>query len=185
METVQTSQSDPALYGLIAEFVEPAELLHAATAAREAGYRRMDAYSPFPVEGLASALGFRGSRLPLLVLVGGIVGAAVGYGLQYWVHVIEYPYNIGGRPHHSWPAFIPITFELTILFAALTAVLGMLALNGLPMPYHPVFNVPEFTLASQQRFFLCIEARDPRFDLEATRDFMQSLPAIKVTTVEW
>jgi hypothetical protein len=183
---METSEpTTPGLYGLMAEFIEPHDLLRAAEAAREAGYRRMDAYSPFPLEGLGEALGLRRSRLPLLVLAGGIVGGLLGYGLQYWVSVVDYPYNIGGRPYHSWPAFIPVTFEMTILCAALTAVLGMLALNGLPMPYHPVFNVPEFSLASQQRFFLCIEARDRQFDLQVTTEFLESLQPVKVTRVEW
>jgi ActD protein len=169
----------------MAEFVESDELLVAAARARDAGFRRMDAYSPFPVEGLATALGVRHTRLPLVVLIGGILGGLAGYGLQYWVNLIEFPYNVGGRPYHSWPAFIPITFEMTILGASLAAVLGMLALNGLPMPYHPVFNVPEFNLASQHRFFLCIESRDRKFDLRETQAFLESLHPLKVTAVEW
>jgi hypothetical protein len=173
------------LYGLMAEFVEPHELLHAAEAAHAAGYRRMDGYSPLPIEGLSAALGVRETRLPLLVLAGGVFGGLLGYGFQYWVSVIDYPLNIGGRPYHSWPAFIPVTFEMTILVASLTAVLGMLGLNGLPMPYHPVFNVPEFNLASQDRFFLCIEARDRKFDLQRTQKFLESLQPVKVTSVEW
>jgi hypothetical protein len=185
MDTIDKTDSSTGLYGLMAEFVEPHDLLHAAEAAHAAGYRRMDAYSPLPIEGLSAALGFRDTRLPLLVLAGGIIGGLVGYGLQYWVHVIEYPYNIGGRPDHSWPAFIPVTFEMTILVASLTAVLGMLGLNGLPMPYHPAFNVPEFNLASQDRFFLCIEARDPSFQRERTQQFLESLHPVKVTAVEW
>jgi ActD protein len=180
-----TTEIGVGLYGLMAEFLEPHDLLRAAEAAHAAGYRRMDAYSPLPIEGLSHALGFQYTRLPLLVLAGGIVGGLLGYGLQYWINVIEYPYNIGGRPYHSWPAFIPVTFEMTILVASLVAVLGMLALNGLPMPYHPTFNVPEFNLASQNRFFLCIEARDPRFDFARTRDFLESLQPVKVTAVEW
>jgi hypothetical protein len=162
----------------MAEFHEPAALVAAARRAREAGYRRLDGYSPFPIEELAEALGFHHSRLPLLVLAGAIAGAVGGYGLQYWASVIEYPLNVGGRPYHSWPAFIPPTFETTILFAALTAVLGMLALNGLPEPYHPVFNVPSFALASKDRFFLCVEAGDPRFDTDETRRFLEGLEGV-------
>jgi hypothetical protein len=171
------------LYGLMAEFEDPNALVAAAQHARLEGYRRMDAYSPFPIEELHEALGLPPTRLPLIVLIGGLVGAIAGYGLQYWVSVIENPLNIGGKPLHSWPAFIPITFETTILLAALSAVLGMLALNGLPMPYHPVFNVARFALASRNRFFLCIEARDAQFDLEATRNFLQTLNPREVSTV--
>jgi hypothetical protein len=160
------------LYGLMAEFENPTALLHAVRAARQAGYTKMDAYTPFPVEDLAEAIGFRRTRLPLVVLVGGLAGCIGGYALQYWCMAISYPLNIGNRPLNSWPLFIPVTFELTILCAALTAVLAMLFMNGLPMPYHPVFNVPRFALASRDRFFLCIQARDPKFDREATRQFL-------------
>lgn len=173
------------LYGLVAEFPDAHDLLHAAEAAYDAGYRRLDAYSPLPVEGLSDALGHRRTRLPLLVLLGGVLGGLLGFGFQYWASVIDYPLNIGGRPYNSWPAFIPITFEMTILVASLTAVLGMLFANGLPMPYHPMFNLPEFNLASQHRFFLCVEARDPMFNLEQTRQFLQSLDPLKVSTVDW
>ncbi|HVF91440.1 MAG TPA: DUF3341 domain-containing protein [Blastocatellia bacterium] len=172
------------LYGVIAEFDTPTAVVSAARSAYEEGYRRMDAFSPFPIEELTEAIGFRHTRLPLLVLIGGIVGALTGYGLQYWASVIYYPLNVGGRPLHSWPSFIPVTFEMTILVAALTAVLGMLALNGLPQPYHPVFNTPNFDLASRNHFFLVIEARDPKFNLEATRAFLNSLDAREVTDVE-
>lgn len=163
------------LYGLMAEFEHPEELVIAAQRAQEAGYRRLDAYSPIPVHGLTEALGQVPSRLPLLTLLGGLLGAATGYAMQYYASVGAYPMNVGGRPYHSWPAFVPIVFELIILGAALFTVLGMLALNGLPMPYHPVFNVPQFKRASRNRFFLCIEARDPTFHPESTRYFLESL----------
>jgi hypothetical protein len=174
----------PALYGLLAEFRTAEELTAAARAVCGAGYRRVEAYSPHPVEGLADALGFKRTRLPLIVLIGGICGGLAGYALQWWTMVVDYPLNIGGRPLHSWPAFIPVTFELTILGASLAAVLGMLALNGLPRPHHPLFNVPDFSLASQNRFFLCVEATDVKFDPKATTEFFQQLGASKVTVVE-
>jgi len=166
------------LYGLMAEFHAPGDVVAAARAVREAGYRKVDAYSPYPIEELAEALHFHHSRLPLLVLLGGIAGLIAGYSLQYWAAVIEYPMNVGGRPFHSWPAFIVPSFETTILFAALTAVLGMLALNGLPEPYHPVFNVPSFALATRDRFFLAVEATDPKFDEAGTRTFLESQPGV-------
>ena len=172
------------LYGLLAEFESPDDLLAAARRAHADGYRRMDAYSPFPIEGLSEAIGFHRNRLPLLVLIAGVIGALVGFFSQYWVAAISYPINVGGRPFNSWPAFIPITFEVTILVAALTTVLGMLALNGLPMPYHPVFNVPRFALATRDRFFLGIEAADPRFDPAATRKFLEGVGAREVADVE-
>ncbi len=173
----------PRLYGLMAEFDNPADLLAAARAAYAEGYRKMDAYSPMPVHGLAEALGFRRNRLPLIVLLGGLVGCVTAFGMLWAIETIIYPLNVGGRPFNSWPAFIPITFETTILFAALAAVLGMLALNGLPQPYHPVFNAPRFALATHNRFFLCIEAADPKFDLQATRRFLESLHSREVVEV--
>ena len=176
--------SETRLHGLLAEFESPDDLVHAAERVHAEGYRRTDAYTPFPVEGLAEAIGFHKNRLPLLVLIGGVVGALVGFLSQYWAAVIDYPINVGGRPLNSWPSFIPVTFEVTILVAALTTVLGMLALNGLPMPYHPVFNVPRFALASRDRFFLCIEAADPRFDRVGTRQFLESVQAKEVAEVE-
>jgi hypothetical protein len=175
--------STSGLYGLIAEFEDPNSLIAATQRAHHAGYRRMDAYSPYPIEELHEALGARHTRLPLIVLIGGICGCLGGYSMQYWVATMAYPLNVGGRPFHSWAAFIPITFECTILVAALSAVLGMLALNGLPMPYHPVFNVGRFALASRNRFFLCIQARDPQFDLEETRKFLETLEPREVTAV--
>ena len=173
------------IYGLMAEFDSPTAIVAATRQAWEAGYRKMDAYTPFPIEELSEAIGFRHSALPLVVLIGGIVGCLGGYALQYWVSAIAYPVNIGGRPLHSWPAFIPVTFETTVLAAALSAVLGMLALNGLPMPYHPVFNVKSFAFATRDRFFLCIEATDPRFDREGTRRFLESLGPREVCDVEY
>jgi hypothetical protein len=174
----------PPIHGLMAEFHAPEALLHAAERARGQGFKRMDAYTPLPIEGLAEALGVRDRRVPLIVLLGGIAGCLGGFFLQYWVAVIDYPLNVGGRPLDSWPAFIPVAFEMTILFAALSAFLGVLALNGLPMPYHPVFNVEQFELASRNRFFLCIEADDPNFDRDATWKFLESLSPDGVYQVE-
>jgi hypothetical protein len=171
------------IHGLMAEFDDPTSLVAATERAHREGYRCMDAYSPFPIEELHEALGAHHTRLPLIVLTGGLCGCIGGYALQYWSSVMAYPLNIGGKPLHSWPAFIPVTFECTILVAALSAVLGMLALNGLPQPYHPVFNVPRFALASRNRFFLCIESVDPKFDLERTREFLNTLKPREVSTV--
>jgi len=169
-------------YGLIAEFESHEQLLQAAERAYAEGFRRMDGYAPFPVEGLAEALGRR-TRLPLLVLIGGIVGGLSAYYMEWDANLISYPINIGGRPLNSWPAFIPITFELTVLGAALTAFFFSFGLNGLPKPYHPVFNVPEFERASQDRFFLCIEATDRIFHPEQTREFLQSLNPLMIAEV--
>ena len=172
------------MYGLIAEFDNPEALVAAAHRAFAEGFRKMDAYSPFPVEGLAEALGFHRTRVPLIVLSGGILGCLGGFFLQYWLAVIDYPINVGGRPLNSWPSFIPVTFELTILIAALSAFFGVLALNGLPMPYHPVFNVERFELASRNRFFLLIEAADLRFDSAGTRRFLENIGSHGVYEVE-
>ena len=174
----------PRLYGLMAEFDNPDTLVAASRRAQQEGYRKLDAYTPFPIEELHEAIGVHHTQVPLLVLMGGIVGGLTGYGLQYWVSAVAYPLNVGGRPLHSWPAFIPVTFEMTVLFAACTAVFGMLALNKLPQPYHPVFNAPRFALATRDRFFLCIEAADPRFDRQATRRFLESFDPREVTDVE-
>lgn len=174
----------PRIYGILAEFHTPEALVEAAHRAYGEGYRVMDGYTPFPVEGLAEAIGFRRTRLPLLVLIGGLVGCFGGLAMQIYLSAVAYPLNVGGRPYVSIPYFIPITFELTILFAALTAVFGMLALNGLPMPYHPVFHNPRFSNASRDRFFLCIEARDPKFDSEKTRRFLQEMSSDDVVEVE-
>ncbi len=170
-------------YGLMAEFDNPTALVNAARAAREKGYRRMDAYSPFPIEELSDALHLHHNKLPLIVLLGGIAGGLTGFFLQYYITVIYFPINIAGRPLNSWPAYIVITFELTILFAAISAVLGLLALCGLPMPYHPAFNVPRFALASRSRFFLCIESRDPLFDSTRTAEFLESMEPREVSEV--
>ena len=174
----------PPIHGLMAEFEDVQQLIEAARRTREAGYRHYDAYTPIPVEELAEVMHAHDNRLSWLVLAGGILGLIGGYGLQYWTSVIDYPLNIGGRPLHSWPAFIPPAFETTILGAALFCVLGMLALNGLPMPYHPVFNVPRFALSSRDRFFLCIEATDPIFETEATRRFLERFGPREVSVVE-
>jgi hypothetical protein len=170
-------------YGLVAEFVDEHAILDAARSAYAEGYRRLDAYTPIPVEGLSEVVGFRKSRIPLLMLMGGIAGLVGGFALQYWVHVINYPLNIGGKPLNSVPMWVPITFETTVLLAALTGVLAMIVLNGLPAPYHPLFNVAEFARASQDRFFLAIEATDPRFDMTRTRQFLESLGPASVHEV--
>src|ERR1700722_12354785 len=178
------AKSKSRVYGLMAEFESPERLLDAAHQTHQAGYAKIDAFSPFPIEGLAEAIGFHSTRLPLVVLIGGITGAITGFSLQYYAAVISYPINVGGRPLNSWPAFVPITFELTILFAAASAVFGMLAMNGFPTPYQPVFNVPRFALASRDRFFLCIKARDPIFELQGTKKFMESLSPREVSEIE-
>ena len=175
----------PSSYGLLAEFHDPNELIVAIRRAREDGYTRLDAYTPFPIEEVSEALGLHHSRLPLLVLLGGITGACAGLALQYWTSAIDYPINVGGRPFFSVPAFIPIIFECMVLFAAFSAGLGMLALNGFPQPYHPVFNVERFRAkASRDGFFLCLEATDPKFDRDATRRFLTDSGALGVHDVE-
>lgn len=180
----------PPLYGLMAEFDNPENLVDAAERTRHAGYQEIDAYSPMPVEGLAEAIGFPRTRkhkilrLPLIVLCGGITGGTCGFLLQWYINVINFPLNIDGKPYNSWPSFIPITFELTILFGALSCVLGFIILNGLPHPYHPVFNVPRFALASTDRFFLCIQSQDQKFDPEKTREFLSGLKPVGVYEVE-
>jgi len=169
---------------MVAEFESPTTLVRAARKAREAGYRRMDAFSPMPIEELHEALGLPQTKLPLIVLGGGLTGALAGYGLEYWASTMAYPFNIGGRPLHSWPSFIVPAFETTILFSALAAVLGMIILNGLPMPYHPMFNAKRFAMASRDRFFLCIESADPKFHQAETRRFLEGLGAREVNDVE-
>jgi Protein of unknown function (DUF3341) len=172
------------IYGLLAEFHSPQEVVEAAEKVHAAGFRKVDGYSPYPIEELSEALELHKSQLPKLVLAGGLAGVLAGFGLEYWAAVIEYPMNIGGRPFFSWPAFIVPAYETTILFAAGTAVLGMLALNGLPEPYHPVFNVPGFALASRDKFFICIEAADPKFDRIETAKFLKDAGASVVSEVE-
>jgi hypothetical protein len=174
----------PPIYGLMAEFADANGLITACRGAYRAGYRRMDAYTPYPIHDVAESIGFHRNFMPLLVLCGGLAGLIGGFSLEYWVSVVAYPLNVGGKPAFSLPAFIPVMFECTVLGAALTAVLGMLALNGLPMPYHPVFNVPRFALASRDRFFLCIESSDPHFDREATKRFLEGFSPSSIAEVE-
>lgn len=167
----------------MAEFDNPRDLVAAAKKTYAAGYRRINGYSPYPIEELSEAIGFTHTSLPLIVLIGGVLGGLAGFFMQYWMEVIDYPLNVGGKPLNSWPAFIPITFEMTVLCAAFAAVFGMLALNKLPQPYHPVFNAPNFALATRDRFFLVIEANDPMFKVEEVRAFMRELDAKDVTDV--
>lgn len=169
-------------FGLLAEFGDGEALLRAIRRAREEGYTKMEAYTPLPMHEVWHELGHE-SRLPLLVLCGGILGAVTGFGMQYYAAVIHYPINVGGRPLNSWPSFIIVTFEMTILFAALTAVFGMLLLNGLPRPHHPVFDVPQFELASRNRFFLLILAHDPRFELQRAQSFLATLAPLSLAEV--
>jgi hypothetical protein len=171
------------IYGLMAEFDTPGEVVAAARQTYAAGYRKIDAYSPFPIEELAEAIGFHHNGVAPVVLVGGALGCITGYLMQWWIATVSYPVNVGGRPYHSWPSFIVVTFELTILFAVLFAVFGMLALNGLPMPYHPAFNVPRFAFASKDRFFLIIFSTDPKYSSGETRAFLESLKPRSVSEV--
>ena len=173
----------PRLYGVLAEFDSAQRLLEAARAAYSAGYRAMDAYSPFPVEGLSDAIGFRPRAVPLIAISAGTIGAITGYGMQFLVHAVALPINVGGRPLNSWPAFVPVTFELGVLFTALALFFGLLIMNGHPEPYHPLFNVAEFARASRDRFFLSIEVRDARFHVDSTRSFLHELGAREVNDV--
>jgi hypothetical protein len=170
-------------FGTLAEFADADELVAATEQAYAAGYREMEAYAPLPVHGLAEAVGFHRSWMPLVVLIGGVCGCLIGIALQYYTTVIAYPMNIGGRPLNSWPSFVPVVFEMTVLGAVLSAVLGMLAMNGLPRPHHPLFGIPSFDRATQDRFFLCVLARDPQYDPQAVREFLERLGAKEVTDV--
>jgi hypothetical protein len=172
------------LYGIMAEFEGPNELVHAARQVYEAGYRRINGYSPYPIEELSEAIGFTHTSLPVIVFIGGLVGGIGGFLMQYWIEVINYPINVGGKPYNSWPAFIPITFECTVLVAAFSAVLGMLVLNKLPQPYHPVFNAPNFAMATRDRFFLVVEANDPRYNHDEVTRLLKSLNPQEVVDVE-
>lgn len=174
----------PRLYGVMAEFEGPSELVSAARQTYEVGYRRINGYSPYPIEELSEAIGFTHTRLPLIVFCGGVLGGLAGFFMQYWIAAINYPINVGGKPYNSWPAFIPITFECTVLFASFSAVLGMLLLNKLPQPYHPVFNAPNFAMATRDRFFLAVEANDPKYDYDRVVEFLKSLNALEVVDVE-
>ena len=174
----------PPFYGVMAEFENPTDLVAAARRVYSLGYRRINGYSPYPIEELSEAIGFTHTSLPLIVFLGGLLGGLTGFFMQYWIEVIDYPINVGGKPTNSWPAFIPITFEMTVLFAAFSAVLGMLILNKLPQPYHPVFNLPNFALATRDRFFLAIEANDAKFNHGEVVDLLKSLNAVAVTDVE-
>jgi Protein of unknown function (DUF3341) len=178
-EVIQVAAS----YGVMAEFDTPEDLIAAGKKAYAEGYRRMDAYAPMPVIGLADAIGYRKNYVANCVLVGGICGVLFGLGLLEWITQVAYPHNVGGRPLNSWPAYIPITFECMILFSALTALISMFAMNGLPKPYHPVFNVPSFQRASVDKFFLCIESTDPKFDEAGTMDFLRGLGPREVSVV--
>lgn len=174
----------PPLYGVMAEFESPGDLVAAARKVYSLGYRRINGYSPYPIEELSEAIGFTHTRLPLIVFIGGVLGGIGGFLMQYYMEVIDYPLNVGGKPLNSWPAFIPITFEMTVLAAAFSAVLGMLVLNRLPQPYHPVFNVPNFAMATRDRFFLAVEANDPKFDHAEVVNLLKSLNALEVNDVE-
>ena len=180
---MHTETPSHALHGVMAEYDSAQALVDAARQATADGFTKVEAYSPVPIEELNDIIHRKRTILPKLVLAGGLAGMATGFGLQYWASVIEYPMNIGGRPLASWTTFIVPSYELTILFAALTAAIGMIVLSGLPQPYHPVFNVPRFALASRNRFFLCIEAKDPKFHVDGTRHFLETLNPREITTV--
>lgn len=177
----QAYESPNLLFGVVAEFLDPNALMEAARLSREHGYKHMDCYTPFPVHGLSEAMGFKEFIVPIMIFCGGVVGACAGLGLQYYTSVIDYPWNVGGRPMFSWQSFIPVTYECTILLAGLTAVFGTLALCGFPKPYHPIFSAEGFERASQDRFFICLEARNKDFDAEKAYQFLKSTGAINVS----
>ena len=172
------------LHGIIAEFENEEAIINATQRAVDAGYEKMEAYTPYPLEELIDILHLHKNKIALVILIGGIVGCCVGFGMQYFASVIHYPINVGGRPLNSWPAFVPVMFECTILFAGISAFVGMLLMNGLPRPHHPVFNVARFKYATQDRFFLCIEADDPKFDTDETKQFLENLNPHEVSEVE-
>lgn len=173
----------PPVYGIVAEFDDPDVLIEAAGRTRGEGYRKFDAYSPFPIHGLAEAMEFNDVRIPWMAFFGGLTGCMLGLGFQTFVAVIDYPWNVGGKPLFSWPQFVPITFEATVLCTGICTFVAQFALNGLPRPYNPMFNAPGFDRASQDRFFLCIESRDPKFDPEGTTAFLKDLGALNVAEV--
>jgi hypothetical protein len=178
-----SSAAPAAIYGIAAEFASPEALYHAAEAIARAGFTRVEAYSPFSIRGLAEVLGARRNTVALATLIAGMIGGLTGFGMCWYAYVVFYPLNVGGRPFNSWPAWIPITFELTVLFAALTAAISMIVLNGLPRLHHPVFNIPNFERASHDRFFLCVEARDPHFDAVRINDVLREQMPLAVTEV--
>ena len=178
-----THDEGPKLFGMIAEYTEPEQLVEATKKAYAAGYRKMDGYSPFPIADMSEALHLRGTGVPPAVFLGGVLGAISGFGMAYIASAVHYPLNIGGRPFVSWQSFIPITFELMILFAAFANLGAMLALNGLPLPYHPIFNAKRFERASTDRFFLCIEATDPQYDEAKTRALLEATAPVEVSLV--
>lgn len=171
-------------YGVLAEFDTPAELVEAARGTHNAGFRKYDAYTPFPIEELIDAMHDHHNPISKIVLIAGLTGACVGFGMQAFANLIHYPMNVAGRPLYAWPMFIPVTFECTVAFAAFTGVLSMLALNGLPTPYHPLFNCPNFNQATRNKFFICIEATDPKFDLAETRKFLEQFNPREISDVE-
>ncbi len=181
---MHTEKPLPPYFGLMAEFETEESFVQAARKVREEGYRKLDAYSPYPIEEILDILHLHHNALPAIVLTGGILGGLGGFGMQWFASVIHYPWNIGGRPFFSWPSFLPVAYETTILCAAFGAVIGLIALNGFPMPYHPVFNVPSFERASNDRFFICIESADPKFSLESTQKFLEGLKPVSVSKVE-